>query len=316
MQRFILLLLIISSLLCSCAIFKAPAFERVNEFELRDLTPDHTSLDLSIVINNPNWYAITVKTLEVQIDAKNADKLGNIVMSQPLKIEKHASDTVYLDIQLETRKVTKLVSHSAQNVEFNVKANALAKVFGITKRVKFQQAQSVNFTKILEEVLPSIPSDITIPTLKTGQKKVVVSNPPKTSSPIKADIFKVVKTSVTDIGLKETELTVKFMLLNPYGLSFVFRDFPAEVWINDKFAGKGKLSKPLYFDENVSMVEGELVFELGNFNSFLLASKALFKRDMDYTVKGTLLAEGFGAKISKPFTFRGTVEIGKKDKSD
>jgi len=314
MSARILLLLVLGAMLSACSIFKAPSFERLNGFELKDLTPDHTSLDLSIVIHNPNWYAITVKSLDVQVDDKSDAKLGDIVMTKPLKIGKHASDTVYFDIQLETRKVTKLLSHNAQNVEFVVKAKALASVFGISKRVKFQQAQSVNFTQILEDMLPSIPSDITIPTLKTGQKKVVITNAPKTSSPIKADIFKVIKTSVTDVGLKETELTVQFMLLNPYGLSFVFKDFPAEVWINDKYAGKGKLSKPLYFDENVSNAEGKLVFELNNFNSILLASKALFKKDMAYTVQGTLLADAFGIKLSKPFTFKGTVEIGKKDK--
>lgn len=311
----IAILLILTALLGACSIFKAPEFERLNEVELKDLTPDHTSLDLSIVIRNPNWYAITVKSLDIKVEDMNKDRLGDIVMTQPLKISKHASDTVYFSIDMETRKVTKLVSHNAAKVEFMVKANALAKVFGISKRVKLEQPQSVNFTKILEEMLPSLPSEIEIPTFVADKKRnLVIRSKPKPSSPIKADIFKVVKTSITDVGLKETELTVKFLMLNPYGLSFVFRDFPAEVWINDKYAGKGKLAKPLYFDENIASNEGELVFELNNFNSILLASKALFKKDMNYTVKGQLFAEGFGTKISKPFNFKGTVEIGKKDK--
>jgi len=122
------------------------------------------------------------------------------------------------------------------------------------------------------------------------------------------------KTSITDVGLKETELTVKFLILNPYGLSFNIRDFPSDIWVNDKYAGKGKLAKLINFNENIFSAEGELVFNLNNFNSILLASNALLKRDMNYQVNGTLLAEGFGAKISKPFKFKGTVEIGKKDK--
>jgi hypothetical protein len=104
------------------------------------------------------------------------------------------------------------------------------------------------------------------------------------------------------------------MLFNPYGLSFVFRDFPSEIWVNDKFAGRGKLTKPIVFNENIFSAEGEMVFSLSNFNSLLLASKALVKKDMNYLVDGTLQVEGFGAKISKPFKFKGTVEIGKKDK--
>jgi len=230
MRRFLLPLLLISGLLCSCAIFKAPVFERLDQVELKDLNADHTSLDLSLVISNPNWYSITVKTLDVEITDKESNKLGDIVMTQPLKIGKHAADTVYFDILLDTRKVTKLVSHSAQNVEFVVKAKALAKVFGISKRVKFEKPQSVNFTKILEQILPTIPGEIEIPTVSTAKKRVVISDPNQKTSPIKMDIFKVMKTSITDFGLKETELTVKFLMLNPYGLSFTIKDFPSDIW--------------------------------------------------------------------------------------
>jgi len=302
-------------LLCSCSLFKEPEFERLNDVELKELNPDYADMELSIVISNKNWYGITVKSLNLAISDTNNVKLGDIVMTQPLKIKKHAADTVYFEILMETRKVTRLVSHNAQKVEFVVRADAVAKVFGISKRVRIKQKQEINFTKILEQILPSIPSDITVPTIKTGsRKKVLISNTPKPSSPIKADIFKVMKTSITDVGLKETELTVKFLILNPYGLSFNIRDFPSDIWVNDKYAGKGKLAKLINFNENIFSAEGELVFNLNNFNSILLASNALLKRDMNYQVNGTLLAEGFGAKISKPFKFKGTVEIGKKDK--
>lgn len=310
-----LILLGVTVMLCSCSLFVAPKFERLNEVELKEINPDYTDMSLSIVITNHNWYGITVKSLNLEVTDTTSVKLGDIVMTQPLKMAKHSADTVYFDIQMETRKVTKLVSHNAPKVEFVVKADAVAKVFGISKRVRLVEKQEVNFTKILESILPSIPSEIEIPTLIADKKrKIEITSPSKKTSPIKMDIFKVVKTSITDVGFKETELTVRFLLLNPYGLSFTFKDFPAEVWINDKYAGKGKLSKPLFFDENVYQAEGSLVFELNNFNSILLASRALFKKDMDYRVNGTLLAEGFGLSIKKPFTFNGTVEIGKKDK--
>ncbi len=314
MARF-LLLLVPACLLVSCSLFKEPVFERLNEVTLRDITVDNTGLDLSLVIHNPNWYSITVNSLKVDVSDTAAQKMGDIVMTQPLKIARHASDTVYFEIQMETRKVTRLLSHSAQNAEFIIKADARAKVFGIGKRVRMEKRQSVNFTQILEQLLPSIPEEITIPTIVADKKrKVVVSSRPNKSSPVQADIFKVLKTSVTDVGLKESDLTVKFQLLNPYGLSFTIRDFPSDIWINDKYAGKGKLARPLAFTENIYQAEGEMVFTLNNINTLGLAAGALFKKDMDYRVKGTLQAEGFGLKIAKPFRFNGTVEIGKKDK--
>ncbi len=312
-------------LLGACSIFKAPNFERVNQVQLKDLTIDRTKLDLSIVINNPNWYGITVKTLDIDVMDRDRNKLGNIVMTQPLKISKHAADTVYFEILMDTRKVAKLLSYSSDKVEFIVKATAKAKVSCISKTIRYEQPNHINFTKIIEDLLPGIPTEYEIPTIHTNtkkpntkDKKYIFSDPnakPAGNAPIKPDIFKVAKTSVTDIGFKDTELTIKFMLLNPYGFAFTIRDFPSEVWINDKLAGKGKLAKPIIINENVMSADGELVFKLNNFNSILLVSTALVKKDMDYNVKGNLIAEAFGLKVSKPFKFRGTVEIGKKDKN-
>lgn len=324
MKRLIPVLFILPLLFSACSLFKAPKVERVQDVQLKDLTPAQTNLSLSVVISNPNWFAITVKSLDVEVMDKTRDRIGKINMTQPLKLEKHVADTVYLEISADTRKVASLLSHTSQKVEFIVRPVVVAKVFGITKKVTLEQPQDVNFTKILEDILPTIPSTIVIPTIHTpglttkGKKSKLVVQDPKliktTTSPTKPDIFKVVKTSITDIGLKETELTVKFLLLNPYGVSFTFKDFPAEIWIDGKYAGKGKLSKPILFDENVFSAESELVFNLNNFNTVLLASKALLKKDMGYKVDGTLMIEGFGTKINKPFTFQGRVEIGKKDK--
>jgi LEA14-like dessication related protein len=315
---------LIALVLSACSVFKEPQFNKVNEIALKDLTADHTSLDLSIVITNPNWYAITVKSLKIEVQDKNSEKLGDIMMTQPLKIEKHSADTVYFEILMNTRKVAKMLSYSTGKVEFTVKAYAVAKVFGISKKIRLEQPQEVNFTQIIEEMLPTIPSDIEIPAINASEltkgkkdRKLLFKDTDiksMNSSPFKPDIFKVMKTTVTDIGLKETELTVKFLLLNPYGFAFTFKDFPAEIRINDKFAGRGNLAQPIVLNENVISSDGELVFKLNNLNSFLLATGALVKKDMNYVVNGTLQIEGFGTKINKPFKFRGTIEIGKKDK--
>jgi len=318
MKHIIIILSALTLLITSCALFKSPKFERVNSFQLRELGIAQSKMDLSIVVSNPNWYEIQVKNLEVTVLDKSNSRLSDIRLYQPIDIPKHSADTVYLDIDVDTRAVARIISKSANKVEFIVKARADAKVMGIGKHLEIEQPQSVNFTQILAKVLPQIPEDYTIPTIQTGKKKNV--KPPAGTtlkaevvvSPTPPEIFKVMKTSITDIGFKETELTVKFMMFNPFGLTFTLNDFPAEVWINDKHAGTGNLGKPISFDENVQYREGEIVFNLKNFNSILIAFKGITSRELNYKVNGTLLAEGFGAKISKPFHFNGTVVIGSK----
>lgn len=325
MKKAILLLLGISFLLSSCSLFQAPKFVKVNDVKLLDLTADQTLLDMSIIISNPNWFGIGIKTMKVIVMDKNRDKLGEINLTKPLHISKNATDTVYFQIALETRRVTKLISHEASNVNMVIRAEAVAQAIGVTKKINIEQKQSINFTEIFQRLLPQIPSDIRIPTIQANvkkgkgkDKKLVMQKTdivPAQAAPTKLELFKVIKTSITDVGFKETELTVKFIMLNPFGVAFTLIDFPAEVYINDKYAGKGTLQKPIKFSEDVVNNDGALVFKLNNLNTMLTGGKALLKKDMNYRVEGTLKAAGFGTTIEKAFRFTGTVDMdGKPEK--
>jgi LEA14-like dessication related protein len=312
MKKLLIILPVLSLLLSSCALFTAPKFERVHSVKLLELTADQTRLNLSLVISNPNSYAIGLKTMQVTVMDKNRDKLGIIELAEPVSIVKNAADTLYLEINLETRRVTKLISHEASSLDLIIRAEAVAKAFGITKKLTIEQKQQINLTEILEKALPEIPGQIKIPTISArakNPKSQVVILPDNNSSPLEKGLFQVIKTKITDVGLKETELTVSFTMLNPYGIAFTLIDFPAEIWINDRYAGKGMLQKPIRFSEDVAKNEGALVFTLNNYNSLLTASKALLKKDLSYRVEGTLKAAGFGTTIEKQFRFSGLVDM-------
>ena len=303
-----------------CRLFQPPKVDRVDRFALTELTPDHTFIDLSLVVSNPNGFAVRLESLNLTLSDKDKNHLSDVRMLHPMEIDGHQADTVYFNIQLDTRPVAKLISHSADKVDFNVHVDGKAKVLGMHVPLRLDLPQSINLTQILEDALPKIPSEFTAPTIKLGGKKkhgdmhsesVSSSDTTGTSPHLQTpDLFKVTKAGLTGLGFKETQFSVRFMLLNPFGLSFTLLDFPSQVSINGTYAGNGRLSHPLVFDENVSSQEGEIICKLNNWNSLMAGSKALLHKQADYQVNGTLSAAGFGVTVNKPFVVKGHVDIG------
>ena len=317
MRRYLYLCLLLPLLITSCSLFQAPQFKGVSNFKLNELTADHTDIDLALVIANPNGFALALKSLNVTVTDTLQNRLGDVTMLQPLEIPKHDSDTLFLEIELNTRQVAKLVSHSSDKVKFIVHAVAVAHVFGITKQISKDLPEQINITEILLKALPQIPTEFQAPSINISKKKQTqkgnFTSGEKKSDTAKAtpELFKVLKAGISDMGFKETELTIRFMLLNPFGLTFTLKDFPAQVSVNGTLAGKGRLAKPLVFDEDVYSQEGEIVCTLNNWNSLKLGTNALFKKGLDYVVQGNLQAEGLGVCINKPFAVKGHVDIGK-----
>ena len=122
-------------------------------------------------------------------------------------------------------------------------------------------------------------------------------------------LFKIQRTTVEKIGIGETELHVNFLILNPYGFSFNFKGFPAEIYINNKLAGRGNLQNQLSFDENVYSKDGVMIFNLSNLKSILGAVSGVFKGEISYSVKGNVLIDAMGMEVNRPYEYKGSLPV-------
>ena len=250
--KLVLILLVLISF-SSCKMFKKPSIERVHDIRVVSIDPDKSVINVSVIVHNPNSFKMRVDKLNMEILDKNRARVGNATLTKEVEIPKRASLNLDFSVVLDTRPVVKMVSSIDQKVQFFVTGKGRGKAIGFSRDFSFEEPYELALRDYLEGILTKFSAK--------GQ-----------------NLFKIQRTSIERVGLSESELHVHFILLNPYGFSFNFKGFPAEVFINNKSIGKGNLKTQLSFDESIYSKEGVMVFKLSNVKSLLGSLAGVFKK--------------------------------------
>ncbi|HQO46488.1 MAG TPA: hypothetical protein PK617_00225 [Candidatus Cloacimonas sp.] len=265
--------------LCSCKLFKSPTVTKIQDVKVVSITPDKSTIKISLMVSNPNCYKLKLDKLNVDLLNKNRANVGTASLQNVVEIPKKSALCLDFNVELETRPVVKMVSSLDQKVQFFITGKGYAKVLGIGKNFQFDEPYELDLKEQLKNIIPKFSTN--------GQS-----------------LFKIMKTTVEKIGFGETELHIHFLILNPYGLTFNFKGFPAEIYISDKSAGIGNLKNQLQFNENIFSQEGVMVFKLNNLKTILGAVKGAVKGEIKYVVKGKVLIAALGMEINQPYTYQ------------
>ena len=288
MRHYILAILGLMLLFSSCKlIFKTPEVEKIQDVELQSFSADRTRLKLSVIVHNPNNYEIRLSSLKLDLLDKNRFRVGTAAIKQSLDLPKKKSINVDLDVDLLTRPLIQNVSNINHNVHFFIAGKDDARAMGISKRFSFEEPYDLSLKEHLQDKLTNFGGGG-----GSGQ-----------------DIFILTRTYVGDMGISKSELNADFILLNPYGLSFNFKGFPAKILVDGKEVGRGQLKNQLSFDADVFHKEGTMVFELSNLKSLVGATRGAFKGEIAYCVQGTIILEGLGMELKSPFEFTGALPV-------
>jgi len=285
MRKYLLFLMVALGLLSSCKmLFKSPQIQKIQDFELISFSPDHSELNISVIVNNPNNYEIRLSSLKLDLLDKNRFRVGSAEMSRSIDLPKKKAINVDFKVMLLTRPLIQSVSNINHEVHYFIAAKGEAKAVGIHKRFEFEEPYSFSLKEHLEGNIPKFSAG--------GQ-----------------DIFKLTRTYVEDMGFGKSTLNADFILMNPYGFSFNFKGFPAKIFIDGKEVGSGQLQNQLGFDENIFFKEGTMVFKLSNLKSIMGATKGAFKGEINYSVQGTIILDAIGMELRNPFAFSGSLPV-------
>lgn len=280
MKPILLYLLLLSLLFSSCKmIFKQPEIKQIHDIRVLDFTPDHISVKVSLELNNPNKYALKLDKLDLEILNRDRLRIGFANLEKEIIIPGRKSNTIDFSVRIDTRAAIKLISNSKQSVFLYIGGNGSGKVKGFTKSFSFEESVDLDVKSHLQNLIPKFSGG--------GQ-----------------ELFRVMNASIDNVNLGETTVRIEFMLLNPFGLSFRFNDFPAEIYIGEKLAGKGSLLSPLIFDENTFYRDGVLIFRMNNLKSIVSAAKGVIKGEIEYEVRGKVQINTLGMNIDNPYSFR------------
>lgn len=279
-QLLVLLLLLLS--LSSCRMFKKPTIERIHDLRIVSMTPDNTSVLISVQVNNPNSYKLILKELNLKLLDRDRAEVGTATMNNRIMIPGRRSTNIDFTVQLETRKAARMISHTDQVLFFYIVGEGKGKALYMNKSFSFEEPYELN----LHDYLSDLVSRFNVGT---------------------ENLFRLQRTQIVDWGLTSTDVHSNFILMNPYGFSFVLSSFPGEVYINDRLVGTASLVRPLHFTEDVYSREGTLLLRVQNFRAILNALGGVLRGEIPYRVRGTVNINAFGMEISKPYEYRGTV---------
>jgi len=282
---FAITLLCLLFSLSSCKLLKKPTVDKIQDIKVVSITPDKSIVNISLIVNNPNWYKIKLNKLDIELLNKDRGKVGVASLSKTVEVPKNASVNLDFNVQLDTRPVVKMVSSLDQNVQFFITGNGHGKALGMGRNFSFDEPYELDLKEHLQSLLSKFSGG-------GGQS-----------------LFKIQRTSVEKVGLGETELHVSFIVLNPYGFTFNFKGFPSEIYINDKLVGHGNLQNQLSFNQDVYSKDGVMIFKLSNLKSIFGAVKGVFKGEVAYTVKGKVLIDAMGMEVNRPYEYKGSIPM-------
>jgi len=272
-------------LLSSCKwLYENPTVNRIHDIKIHNFDPDSIELGLTLEVNNPNRYDLSLEKLNVKILNRNRIPIGFADLQNEVVIPGKKSTALDFKIRLETRQTIKLIGNTKDDIVLYIEGSGNGKVRGMSKSFVFEHSYALDMKKHLKNILPKFSSK-------------------------SQNFFRVLSTSVETISLGETTVKVDFLLLNPYGLSFSLSDFPAEIYVNEKPIGKGNLKSPLVFDEKTIYQDGSLIFKLNNLKSLAGAAKGIFKGEIAYEVKANVKIETLGISIDSPYVFKESFSI-------
>lgn len=258
-----------------------PEIKEVKNLTIKKITDSQIELGVKILAENTSIFGYDIKKMSLNLFHQK-DTIGIINSETTIPFSSKSQTEFDLTIILQTKKVAALLEKDIDTLKLNMAGNASIKLLFFN----FDKDINVPFNFPLKESLFNTIQE------NTNQEKII----------------KIKTARISKVGVTKSQLLIDFQLTNPYDIDFTLTDYPSMVFINNKFAGEGSLEYPISVDTLNKTNDGTFVFDLNNFDTITSLFGSIFKGEIEYTTKGTLLLEILNHKVRIPYSFTGTVE--------
>ncbi len=262
---------------CSTDAF-APEIKGIKDFEIYEINKNEVLLNVTALAKNKNRFEVLLSDIDLNIFQKN-DSLGTAKGKDEINIPSDSTGEIKLMLNIPIKKLAQILAGGEDTLTLNFKGKLNAKMSVINMPVDVDIPFKVNLREQFINVL--------------------------TNETQNEDIVQINKAELVDITLSKSKVRINFTFRNPYGIEFKLLKYPAKIKINGKYAGNGDLESPLIVGINSNEAQGDLLFNLSNFNSATSLLNSLLSRKLEYETEGELYIDMLGYNISFPFSFKG-----------
>lgn len=140
------LILLLLTLVSSCAIYQEPDLTKVGSFQFEKLKGKTINFSLETTVDNPNWYAIKINPSTVDVYVENL-LIGQLTLQSKVRYARKSTSTVTapLTATLADGALINLVRLAGKNeVEVVLKGKVKAGVWFISKKIPVENKQTID----------------------------------------------------------------------------------------------------------------------------------------------------------------------------
>ena len=278
----VVMTMIISITACSMLV-KKPKIEKLNEVEVLTLTPDSLSVKLGLEVNNPNFYTLRIEEVEFDVYDLKAVQVGTGELKESVRIGSRSSGNVTLILYLDTPMAVRTIDTEKRMLGIIIQGKAKAKALVFSKTQIINQRYEVSIVDYIQKWIPNL-------------------------TMCNKEFFRITDTEV-ESGQTDTRIKVHFEMSNPYGLDYVLREYPAQIFINGALAGEGQLDEPVVMTGETKTQAGVMTFTLQNTSSLSSLGTSPLSGELSYEVRGEIYYSVFGVEMQNEFKFGNKLNI-------
>jgi hypothetical protein len=273
---FLGLLYVANTFLCSQT-GSPPEIVDIRDIRITGLNRDSVNLQVGVIAKNKNESDIKVNHLHLNL-LIGSDTLGAVVQDKNTFLKR--LDTAYVNFigYLSTVKLIKLLSADNNIVTLRVLGTGEADPGFISLPVNVDLSYSFN---VKEKLAETVVRDIREKNLIDLQNATLKLQ-----------------------GINSSAVEIKIKVNNIYGLDFIVKDYPSEIFVNGSKAGTGNIKGEISISGNGTDSYGIAVYRLNNLRTITSLIGSLGGK-LAYETKGTLYLEILDHEINFPFNFGG-----------
>lgn len=262
--------------------FIKPKLLGVTNIEVIEINKDTVSINVEVSLINNFFLNVDINEIKVNIFS-GEDTIGAV--NSVLKTSLPGNDTSKLNLPADfhTAKLAKLLEENSDSIKIKLKGLIDVKILFFNKDIEIDEDLNIALKSSLLKAIEKVSSNE-----ETAQQ-----------------IIEIKSAKLIDVGLKNSKVLIEFTLKNPYNVPITLISYPADIYINDNYAGKGNLKKEIVLQEIGEITKGEFEFDVENIRGIKSLIKTIFTTKMTYKTIGNLHLTVLGYIIKIPYSTSG-----------
>lgn len=262
--------------------FIKPKLSDITNVEVLGINKDSVLINVEAGLINNFFFKIEINEINLKI-LNGEDTIGTVNSYLKKELAGYDNSKLNLPAKFSTAKLAEILGENSDLIKLKLKGLINLKIFFLNKNLGISEELNIALKSSLLKAIEKVSKDE-----ETTEK-----------------IIEIKSAKLIDVGLQSSKVLIEFTVKNPYDIPIILISYPADIYLNDNYAGKGNLKDQIELNNNGDIASGEFEFELENIAGIKSILKTIFTTRIIYKTVGDLHLSVLGYKIKIPYSITG-----------